>query len=76
MKNVIFLNFSKNYFPKPRARGSTLEASVMVLKTTIHECSRLRARGSIHALASVREELNHLGGGGGGFTPIIIFFLI
>ena len=48
------------YFSKRRARGSTLEASVVALKTTIHERSRLRARGSTYALASVREELDHL----------------
>ena len=45
---------------KRRARGSTLEASVVALKTTIHERSCLHARGSTYALASVREELNHL----------------
>ena len=48
------------FFLKRGARGSNLEASVMAVKTTIHERSRLRARGSIYALASVREELNHL----------------
>ena len=37
-----------------------LEASVVALKTTIHERSRLHARGSTYALASVREELDHL----------------
>ena len=54
IKNIISL------FSKRRARDSTLEAFVMAVKTTIHERSRLRARGSIYALASVREELNHL----------------
>ena len=49
-----------NYFSKRRARGPTLEAFAMALKTTIHERSRLRARGSIYALASVHEDLNHL----------------
>ena len=46
-------------FSKRRARCSTLEASVMALKTTIHERFRLRARGLIYAFASVRER-NHL----------------
>ena len=39
------------FFSKCRARGSTLEASVMALKTTIHERSCLGARGSTYALA-------------------------
>ena len=48
-------------FSKRRARGSNLEASVMALKTATYARSRLRARGSIYALASVRgAQLNYL----------------
>ena len=55
-------NAKETYFSKRRARGSNLEASVMALKTaTYASASRLRARGSIYALASVRgAQLNYL----------------
>ena len=51
--NKLFLSVKKFsiYFSKHHARGLTLEASVMALKTTIHARSRLRARAQIFTLA-------------------------
>ena len=45
-KTKIQTGKKKQYLLKRRARGSTLEASVMALKTTTYTRSRLRARGT------------------------------
>ena len=46
--NKLFLLVTKFsiYFSKRHARGSTLDASVVALKTTIYARSRLHAQGS------------------------------